>query len=88
MMPKRLANRHIRSLSNDRRVTQLVTWKSGTHHDHIVCEQCGRVEEFVDQTIEQHQHAIAKKQGFEISDHSLIIYGSCTREHCPHRDAN
>jgi len=56
----------------------------GTHHDHIVCEQCGRVEEFMDQTIEQHQHAIAQERGFEISDHSLIIYGHCTKEDCPH----
>lgn len=57
----------------------------GRHHDHIVCEQCGHVEEFVDETIERHQHEIASKHGFEISDHSLIIYGRCTRENCPHR---
>lgn len=56
----------------------------GSHHDHIVCEQCGRVEEFVDETIEAHQHAIARDRGFDIADHSLIIYGRCTREACPH----
>jgi len=56
----------------------------GTHHDHIVCEQCGRVEEFIDETIEQHQHSIAKDRGFSISDHSLIIYGKCIKENCPH----
>ena len=56
----------------------------GSHHDHIVCEQCGRVEEFVDPTIEQHQQAIAEQRGFEISDHSLIIYGRCTKPDCPH----
>ena len=56
----------------------------GSHHDHIVCEQCGRVEEFVDETIEQHQKQIAEQRGFEIAEHSLIIYGRCTRENCPH----
>lgn len=59
----------------------------GSHHDHIVCEQCGHVEEFVDETIERHQHEIAKQKGFEITDHSLIIYGRCVRENCPHREA-
>ena len=56
----------------------------GRHHDHIVCAQCGRVEEFVDETIEKCQREIAAKKGFEITDHSLIIYGRCTREHCPY----
>jgi len=57
----------------------------GSHHDHIVCEQCGHVEEFIDPTIEQHQQAIAREKGFEISDHSLIIYGRCIKENCPNR---
>ena len=57
----------------------------GKHHDHIVCEQCGRVEEFVDDTIESAQRRIAAAKGFDISDHSLIIYGRCTRENCPNR---
>ncbi|MDJ0740527.1 MAG: ferric iron uptake transcriptional regulator [Gammaproteobacteria bacterium] len=57
----------------------------GSHHDHIVCEQCGRVEEFVDETIEKCQRQIAAAKGFEIRDHSLIIYGRCTRDDCPHR---
>ena len=58
----------------------------GRHHDHIVCAQCGRVEEFVDETIEKAQREIAAKKGFEITDHSLIIYGRCTRNPCPHRE--
>lgn len=58
----------------------------GHHHDHIVCAQCGRVEEFVDDTIEKCQRDIAASKGFEITDHSLIIYGRCTRRNCPHRD--
>ena len=47
------------------------------HHDHIVCTRCGRIQEFVDNTIENHQDEIAKAHGFQISDHSLVIYGMC-----------
>lgn len=57
----------------------------GGHHDHIVCRQCGRVEEFMDETIERHQHSIAAQHGFEIEDHSLIIYGNCVKPDCPYR---
>lgn len=56
----------------------------GTHHDHIVCMQCGRVEEFVDETIEKCQQRIAEEKGFAIRDHSLVIYASCQREQCPY----
>ncbi len=55
----------------------------GHHHDHIVCTNCGKVVEFFDETIEQCQQTVAKKAGFSIRDHSLIIYGECTRKHCP-----
>jgi Fur family ferric uptake transcriptional regulator len=48
------------------------------HHDHIVCNGCGRVEEFFDQVIESQQEAIAKKYGFTITDHSMYLYGLCT----------
>jgi len=58
----------------------------GHHHDHIVCNQCGKVVEFFDETIERCQEKVAKKSGFSIRDHSLIIYGDCTRENCPGRD--
>lgn len=50
----------------------------GSHHDHILCVECGRVEEFVDETIEQRQQAIAEEHGYSITDHSLIIQGICT----------
>jgi Fur family ferric uptake transcriptional regulator len=49
----------------------------GEHHDHMVCLQCGNVEEFVDEVIEQRQKEIADKAGFEMTDHSLYIYGLC-----------
>lgn len=49
----------------------------GHHHDHLVCVKCGRVEEFVDEIIEERQQIIAKKAGYAITDHSLNIYGIC-----------
>lgn len=52
----------------------------GKHHDHILCVSCGRVDEFVDEVIEERQRAIAKKRGYTITDHSLHIYGMCA--HC------
>jgi len=55
----------------------------GHHHDHIVCNQCGKVVEFVEETIERCQEKVARKAGFSIRDHSLIIYGDCSRKNCP-----
>ncbi len=57
----------------------------GGHHDHILCQQCGKIEEFYDEEIEQRQQAIATRFGFELADHSLILYGNCTRKDCPNR---
>jgi Fur family ferric uptake transcriptional regulator len=45
---------------------------------------CGRVEEFVDSGIEERQTAAAERLGFEIRDHSLILYGHCLRPACPY----
>lgn len=59
----------------------------GQHHDHLVCLDCGRVEEFYDAEIEKRQHAVAKARGFTIADHALSLYAQCTREQCPHRNA-
>ncbi|HAU2401994.1 TPA: ferric iron uptake transcriptional regulator [Legionella pneumophila] len=49
----------------------------GEHHDHLVCVKCGRVEEFVDEIIEQRQKAIAERAHFKMTDHALNIYGIC-----------
>jgi Fur family ferric uptake transcriptional regulator len=57
----------------------------GTHHDHIVCMDCGAVEEFVDSDIESRQQAIASKLGYRIQEHSMILYGRCQRPDCPAR---
>jgi Fur family ferric uptake transcriptional regulator len=57
----------------------------GKHHDHLVCMQCGRVEEFYDAEIEKRQQRIAKDRGFAISEHALYLYADCTKPRCPHR---
>lgn len=57
----------------------------GGHHDHLVCVQCGHVEEFFDAEIEKRQETIARDRGFRIHDHSLHIYADCTRNRCPYR---
>lgn len=57
----------------------------GTHHDHIVCMQCGHVEEFFDPDIEAHQEQIARQHGFQIRDHALYIYADCTKIACPNQ---
>ncbi len=49
----------------------------GHHHDHIVCLRCGHIEEFSDDTIEERQKAIAENKGFQISTHSLYLFGTC-----------
>jgi Fur family ferric uptake transcriptional regulator len=48
---------------------------------------CGKVEEFVDAGIEERQKTIATQRGFDIHDHSMIIYGRCRRPECPSRAA-
>jgi Fur family ferric uptake transcriptional regulator len=57
----------------------------GQHHDHLVCMTCGRVEEFYDPQIEQRQRAVAQARGFELNDHALALYATCTKKSCPHR---
>jgi Fur family ferric uptake transcriptional regulator len=57
----------------------------GTHHDHLVCLDCGRVEEFYDAEIEKRQHAVARAKGFDIAEHALSLYAHCTKNPCPNR---
>jgi Fur family ferric uptake transcriptional regulator len=59
----------------------------GQHHDHLVCLDCGRVEEFYDAEIEKRQQSVAKSKGFAIADHALSLYAHCTKGDCPHRNA-
>ncbi|PLY15392.1 MAG: ferric iron uptake transcriptional regulator [Sedimenticola sp.] len=49
------------------------------HHDHIVCVRCGHVEEFHDKVIERRQQEVAAEAGFEMEDHSMVLYGLCRK---------
>ena len=57
----------------------------GQHHDHLVCLNCGRVEEFFDPEIERRQLAVAKHRGFAVKEHALYLYVDCLKDNCPHR---
>lgn len=57
----------------------------GHHHDHLVCLQCGLVEEFYDPEIERRQEQIARERGFRIQEHSLYLYVDCLKDECPHK---
>ena len=59
--------------------------KEGDHHDHLVCLQCGRVEEFYDAEIEKRQKKVAKERGFVVREHALHLYADCVKADCPHK---
>ena len=58
---------------------------AGSHHDHLVCLDCGHVEEFYDEEIESRQHKIATERGYKIAEHALAIYGNCVKVNCPRK---
>jgi Fur family ferric uptake transcriptional regulator len=60
----------------------------GGHHDHLVCIQCGHVEEFYDAEIEKRQIKVAEARGFAIHDHSLHLYADCIKPNCPNKPGN
>lgn len=59
----------------------------GQHHDHLVCLDCGRVEEFFDPEIEKRQQSVAQSRGFVLQEHALSLYASCSKKDCPHRNS-
>ena len=65
---------------NDKAVYEL---NQGGHHDHLLCIQCGKVEEFYDPEIEKRQKAIAAERGFKLAEHALYLYVDCVKENCP-----
>jgi len=77
-----LLERH--HFESDKSVFEL---KDGQHHDHLVCLQCGRVEEFTDAEIERRQNRVAKERGFTVVDHALYLYAECIKADCPYRRA-
>ena len=52
------------------------------HHDHLVCDVCGKIEEFHNAVIEDEQEKIADKYNFKLSGHSLVLHGVCNNEDC------
>ena len=74
-----LLERH--NFDSDKAVYEM---KSGGHHDHLVCVNCGHVEEFYDEEIERRQKKIAKDRGFVIHEHALYLYGECSKTECLH----
>ena len=68
------------SFDNGKAVYEL---NQGEHHDHLVCLDCGHVEEFFDPKIEQRQNVIARERGFELADHALSLYAHCRKADCP-----
>lgn len=57
----------------------------GRHHDHLVCLQCGKVEEFFDPEIERRQNAVATERGFAVKEHALYLYAECLKADCPNK---
>jgi len=57
----------------------------GKHHDHLVCLDCGKVEEFYDAEIEKRQKNVAHARGFELQDHALALYAVCTKKNCENK---
>lgn len=57
----------------------------GRHHDHLVCLQCGKVEEFFDPEIERRQNAVATERGFAVKEHALYLYAECLKTDCPNK---
>ena len=55
----------------------------GKHHDHLVCLDCGRVEEFFDAEIEKRQRTVAQSRGFDLQEHALSLYAVCAKKNCP-----
>ena len=53
--------------------------EDGQHHDHLLCVECGKVVEFFNDSIEKQQQAVAKTHGFQLLEHSMVLYGLCQR---------
>ena len=51
--------------------------KKSDHHDHLICIQCGKIDEFVDITIENQQEKVCKSKGFTLVRHIHQLFGNC-----------
>jgi Fur family ferric uptake transcriptional regulator len=70
------------SFQSDKAVYEL---DDGRHHDHLVCVDCGKVEEFHDSAIEERQAVVAQERGFKLQEHALSLYGACTKVDCSNK---
>ena len=65
--------------------TAIYEIQSDSHHDHLVCLDCGYVEEFFDAVIEKRQSDIAERFGFALDDHAMSLFVRCKKKICPHK---
>jgi Fur family ferric uptake transcriptional regulator len=49
----------------------------GSHHDHLICLDCGKIIEFEDDTLETLQNSIARHYRFKVFHHRMELYGQC-----------
>ncbi|MDO4895181.1 MULTISPECIES: ferric iron uptake transcriptional regulator [Moraxella] len=56
------------------------------HHDHLVCDVCGKIVEFHNTLIEDEQRRVAEQNNFKLSGHSLVLYGVCDSPECQKTD--
>jgi Fur family ferric uptake transcriptional regulator len=61
--------------SND--VTIFEPRSDSTHHDHLICEECGKTVPVLDEIIEQLQNRLAEQHGFKLTSHRMYLYGIC-----------
>ena len=54
------------------------TEETAQHHDHIICERCGKIVEFNSEELERQQERIARFLGFVVSRHRMELYGICS----------
>jgi Fur family ferric uptake transcriptional regulator len=54
-----------------------VTPDDEEHHDHLICNSCGKIVEFFDERIEKLQDEVAAEHGFAVTDHRMELYGQC-----------
>ncbi|NNC23668.1 ferric iron uptake transcriptional regulator [Salinisphaera sp. USBA-960] len=57
-------------------------------HDHLICVKCGRIEEFFDDEIQKRQKNVAEQSGFDLSKHTLVLYGDCQTTNCQNKSAD
>jgi Fur family ferric uptake transcriptional regulator len=85
-----IANQHNFNEADAIDAQSLFELNTDEHHDHLICNDCGRIVEFENDTIEQLQHDVASANGFQIASHKMEIYGKCealkATGSCPHKD--